>query len=327
VKLYSQYKFIITITIPDLYLKDIIDWALDAGSDLPLFVAADLRKLPALGMDAINLAKLVTDIADMRTEMGILKLSLAGRSDSNPGVVAEDSPSTDSDVIATHAPVVQHQSPPNHDPLDDPTTAEARSATDSNGASASSGVSAAANKAPASTASTEPAQGLDTDTTFAKVAASLGGTDSDGEGFQFQNNRRGRRNGRLQPSNPPPSQMPPTRRPARGSVREAAIEGSATNLHSLQAARRHTTGLTSASAGPNAGGLFITQVRSGTHFMAVKNHIFRRTGLRLRVISVRSRNEHHYASFRILCNRTELQRLLEPSLWPKGVFVKEFEDH
>ena len=95
------------------------------------------------------------------------------------------------------------------------------------------------------------------------------------------------------------------------------IIGSGTQTGSLRAAHRQ-------KAVSPEGGLFVSKLKAGTLFQDLKDHIFRFTGLRLRCIPIRSRNEHLYASFRVLCNAGELRRLLDSSLWPKGSLVCEF---
>ena len=165
-------------------------------------------------------------------------------------------------------------------------------------------------------------------TPYADVAASLNSTDSD---FVTVNHssRRPRRgptaltaataDSRSESESSSPPNRPQTQQHA--SIRDAGIEGNGSHLSSLQSARRSTS-LNS----PGPGGLFVTQLRPGTHFRDVRDHIFRQTGMRLKCLAVRSRNEHRYASFRVLCDAHELRRLLKPALWPKGCFVKKFEE-
>jgi hypothetical protein len=96
-----------------------------------------------------------------------------------------------------------------------------------------------------------------------------------------------------------------------------AIMGTLTGDGSLQAARQQKL------ASPD-GGLFVTKLKPGTQFQDVKSHIFRRCGLQLRCVPIRSRNDHLYASFRVLCNAYELKKLYVAEMWPKGSLVCEF---
>jgi hypothetical protein len=104
-------------------------------------------------------------------------------------------------------------------------------------------------------------------------------------------------------------------------IRDVAVQGTAAKGNSLQAARPRGH----ISSDTSGGGLFVTQVRPGTHYSALKDHIFAKTGLRLKCSSLRSRNDHLYSLFRVICNETELARLLSRSLWPRGIFIKKFE--
>ncbi|ELT94265.1 hypothetical protein CAPTEDRAFT_206866 [Capitella teleta] len=54
----------------------------------------------------------------------------------------------------------------------------------------------------------------------------------------------------------------------------------------------------------------------------MRDHLFRHAGLRFKCVPIRSRNDHLYASFRIVCNAGEMKRLLVPEMWPKGVIAR-----
>jgi len=310
-------------------MRDIYEVLQELGTsaDIPCFVAADLGRLPVLGMGAVNLAAMVADISDIKAEMAVLKAAMvqsssAARPPSTvPPIPPEDAAAPgghdvdlsdgDSDLASPDTDAASSTENDVHDANKD----------DDDDDPGSSG-------APVAVA--VPQEGSDNDDIAAAVDAAAGAWKTAKSTRKYSAAAAAAATASAQamarrPRNPPtrPGGIPApaanvnSKRP---TIRESGIEGCATKLMHLQAARPH------AASPPSSGGLFVTHLRPGTEFGVIKDHIFKHTGLRLKCIPLRSRNDFRYASFRVLCNNTELKKLMAPTLWPKGVFLKEFEE-
>lgn len=310
-------------------MKDILEWVSDLGSDLPCFAAVNLAKLPTVGTQHVNLAAIVADIADIKSQMASLRAPVSQPDLPSPPVMHSES---DSVTLAADG----HES---HDT--DATTPKTvvtvlnPSCTPAPSADNLEPEHEHAHRQPNETMTGEPASAASAaappsqTTSFADLVA--GSADSDFLPASSHNSRRQNwRNAASSASSSASSagsqlesSHPPNRRSNKRpvSIRESGIEGNGSYYNSLQAARPSTS-LNS----PGPGGLFVTQLRPGTNFKEVRDHIFRQTGMRLKCLAIRSRNEHRYASFRVLCDAHELQQLLRPALWPKGCFVKKFDE-
>jgi hypothetical protein len=299
-------------------MKDLMDWVLDLGTEIPCFAAVNLSKLPSMGMQHLNLAALVADVAAIKTEMASLRGSQAGSSSTEtasnlseprllqfkdddirpttsggtPTLSNSENVQNDGNSDATALKTVASEAPPAVE------TAQANTALPILQEERVEPVLPSVEEPAASTNMQEPRS-------YAELTAAAAYNVPRCDVRQRQ----------------APPQRHQTGRPQQhGRIRDAGIEGSGSGFGSLQAARR-------SQPRDLTGGLFITQLRPGTHFADVRNHVFRHTGMRLKCLAVRSRNEHYYSSFRIPCNPQELNRLLNPSLWPKDCFVKKFDDH
>lgn len=274
-------------------IKDIEEIMHELGTGIPCFVAANLSRLPVVGMGAINLAALVSDITNIKTEMMQLKDA----------------------VLQQGRPVPSAPPLPDEDDTSAQTTETETAVSDAgHDESAPMGSDNSGNSGSTSTSdSSSPSK------SFAAVTM-----DNLSDGFQTVRSRRRSApcpgGGRPAITSNRPSALASAKK--KPGIREAGVQGSGTNMNSLQAARPRAS---SRPVAPGSG-LFVTQLKPGTHYAAVKDHIFVKTGLRLKCITLRSRNDHLYASFRVLCNETELKRLMSPSLWPKGVYLKKFEE-
>ncbi|ELU02743.1 hypothetical protein CAPTEDRAFT_201559 [Capitella teleta] len=76
---------------------------------------------------------------------------------------------------------------------------------------------------------------------------------------------------------------------------EYVVIGSGTQTRSLKAAKHN-------SSTSNSDGIFVSRLRAGTTFNDMRDHLFHHAGLRLKYVPICSRNDHLYASFRIVCN-------------------------
>ena len=266
-------------------MKDIIEILHEMGSDVPSFVAMDLARVPFLGKDSINLAAVIQDIQIIKRELAEIK---------DQGLRPACSSVSTCDVLPA-----QNNSKTNED-SEQVTVLPESDGTDLEETAPKSAISAASDMV-TDTGPSATSSSSDDSPSFAAAAAI---NHSDETSYTMVKARRPRQKHGI------PQSVAPRQ--------DDVVIGNGGHHGSLRAAKREPR--------PNhEGGVFVTRVHAGTSFSIIKDHIFRETGLRLKCITIHSRNEHLYSSFRVLCDARDASRLLCPNIWPKGVLVRQYE--
>ena len=92
------------------------------------------------------------------------------------------------------------------------------------------------------------------------------------------------------------------------------IVGSGNSHHSIKVVPRGKD---------NQSSVFVSRLDPETSVNTLSEHVFSTTKLKLKGIKLRSRYDT-YASFRIFAPNNEVDKLLVPSIWPKGAIVRQF---
>ena len=74
---------------------------------------------------------------------------------------------------------------------------------------------------------------------------------------------------------------------------------------------------------PRGPGVFVSRLHPETKTNDLVVHIRSKTGLRLEVQQLQTRYRS-YSSFFVAIDRTTMDRLFDPKLWPSGALVKEY---
>ena len=333
-------------------ILDIIRLCHEVGSSVPVFVARDLSSLPTVSANCFDMALLMRDIEAMKLQL----LVLADMATVSRQIVAavetikKDRPVVD----ATHQPVdgpcivptVDKNDALLHDNVDDEVGIIA--ADGSNPAVSSPTFGRAdvevcvrsevdpptdAEDATASTiadvrdppAAPRPRQKDGSSKTLAQVVASSP-PPIDSRGFQHVTRQRRKNrlsyngtNGIASPINgngvassnnahPRVSKSHYSQTHVIGSGRQDATCG-------IQAAQRH--GRQSVT-----GGLFVSRVAANTSASSLRRYIKDCCGVNAKCYAIKTKFDS-YSSFRVLAD-AHLEKLLEPSIWPAGVLIRDF---
>ncbi|ELT93436.1 hypothetical protein CAPTEDRAFT_213740 [Capitella teleta] len=299
-------------------MTNILQLVHEMDTDVPCFVAVNLAKLPVLGMENINLAAMVADIVSLKKQMAELKCFVQ-RVDT---------------VESNRSPLVATVAAPHimNPPLDEsPTLNDSDSETDETfpktidscviqpNVDTDIAVNESHREALSAPASQTLSSGQQQQQRAADQLTSYVDAENRDEPFSVvppkrQHKQKASSSGQHAASNP-------LRGRRTNSTHHASHEDvvicSGTQTRSLKAAKHN-------SSTSNSDGIFVSRLRAGTTFNDMRDHLFRHAGLRLKCAPIRSRNDHLYASFRIVCNASEMKRLLVPEMWPKGVIARKF---
>ena len=92
------------------------------------------------------------------------------------------------------------------------------------------------------------------------------------------------------------------------------IVGSGNSYHSITVVPRGKD---------NQSSVFVSRLDPETFVNVLSEHVYSTIKLKLKGIKLRSRYDT-YASFRIFAPNNEVDKLLVPSIWPKGAIVRQF---
>ena len=333
-------------------ILDIIRLCHEVGSSVPVFVARDLSSLPTVSANCFDMALLMRDIEAMKLQL----LVLADMATVSRQIVAavetikKDRPVVD----ATHQPVDGPCIVPNvdkndallHDNVDDEVGIIA--ADGSNPAVSSPTFGRAdvevcvrsevdpptdAEDATASTiadvrdppAAPRPRQKDGSSKTLAQVVASSP-PPIDSRGFQHVTRQRRKNrlsyngtNGIASPinGNGIASSNNAHPRVSKSHYSQTHVIGSGRQdaTCAIQAAQRH--GRQSVT-----GGLFVSRVAANTSASSLRRYIKDCCGVNAKCYAIKTKFDS-YSSFRVLAD-AHLEKLLEPSIWPAGVLIRDF---
>ncbi|ELT87895.1 hypothetical protein CAPTEDRAFT_196327 [Capitella teleta] len=273
-------------------MTDILQLVHEMGTDVPCFVAVNLAKLPVLGMENNNLAAMVADIVSLKKQMAELKCFVQ-RVDT---VESNRSPLV-ATVAAPHIVNPSLDKSPTLNDSDSETDETFPKTIDSCVIQPNADTDIAQQQQQAADQLTSYVDAVNRDEPFSVVSP------------KRQYKKKAFLSGQHAASNPQRGRR--TNNTHRASHKDVVI-GSGTQTRSLKAAKHN-------SSTSNSDGIFVSRLRAGTTFNDMRDHLFRHAGLRLKCVPIRSRNDHLYASFRIVCNAGEMKRLLVSEMWPKGV--------
>ena len=333
-------------------ILDIIRLCHEVGSSVPVFVARDLSSLPTVSANCFDMALLMRDIEAMKLQLLVLAdmATVSRQIVAAVETITKDRPVVD----ATHQPVdgpcivptVDKNDALLHDNVDDEVGIIA--ADGSNPAVSSPTFGRAdvevcvrsevdpptdAEDATASTiadvrdppAAPRPRQKDGSSKTLAQVVASSP-PPIDSRGFQHVTRQRRKNrlsyngtNGIASPINgngvassnnahPRVSKSHYSQTHVIGSGRQDATCG-------IQAAQRH--GRQSVT-----GGLFVSRVAANTSASSLRRYIKDCCGVNAKCYAIKTKFDS-YSSFRVLAD-AHLEKLLEPSIWPAGVLIRDF---
>jgi hypothetical protein len=287
--------------------------SLDA-EHIPMFVAADLAKIPPLGPKNFDLSSIIKDVNALKEQMCVLKYTQAG-----PTSIA----------VAAPLPHAEDRSPsPSQDTF--PKTIDAQ---DKESDSDSSDSESECSNGDCDADSSDISSAHDEEEALQRM-------------IQITKQRRERRPRRLQTSHtanvvqkmqPPPPKLQALQ-PSRHnrSYSSVAIPETArrTNRNGAITGNGKGFALKAASRGPqkqqnrrvrSTTGIFVTRLSRATRFKDVANHVRHETGKTCRCETLTTRYDS-YRSFVIRCPPNVRQSLLQPRAWPGGVLAREFQE-
>ena len=336
-------------------ILDIIRLCHEVGSSVPVFVARDLSSLPAVSANSFDVALLVRDIEAMKLQLlGLADMSALSRQivaavesitkarpvESAPqqpvgstcivhaavkeGALLHDNVDNEIESIAADGSNQSVSSPTDIRPdVEVPVRCEV----DLTGSEDASVSTTAVNDVRDPPAAPRPRQNSDSVRSLAEVVASSP-PPTDSREFQHVTRHRSRNNrssnnsiaasnnsiaasnNGISASNKAHPRVSKTNSPTHviGSGRQGAA-------CCIQAAQRH--GRQSVT-----GGLFISRVAANTSASSLRRYIKDCCGVNAKCFAIKTKYDT-YSSFRVLAD-SHLDKLLEPSIWPAGVLIRDF---
>ena len=329
-------------------ILDIIRLCHEVGSSVPVFVARDLSSLPAVSANSFDVALLMRDIDAMKLQLlGLADMSAVSRQivaavesitkarpvESLPqrpvgstyivhaavkeGALLHDNVNNEIESIAAEGSNQSVSSPTDVRP---DVEVSVRCEVDLTGSEDASASTTAVNAVRYPPAAPRPRQNGDSVRSLAEVVASSP-PPTDSREFQHVTRHRSRNNrssinsiaatnNGILASNKAHPRVSKTNSPTHviGSGRQSAACG-------IQAAQRH--GRQSVT-----GGLFISRVAANTSASSLRRYNKDCCGVNAKCFAIKTKYDT-YSSFRVLTD-SHLDKLLEPSIWPAGVLIRDF---
>ena len=269
-------------------------------ANIPVYVAADLSKIPPVGPNNFNFSSIMNDVQTLKEQMCLLKKAV------DVNLAAHSALCSNSDATSNNNPVEEESPPPStsQEPLVQSSPTRVKEV-----ASMVNDVDSSDER----TTSDEEEEALEALVQNTKQRRKQRNISNHSQPHRAGNNRDSRPSA-LRSAHSTDVQKQPGKL-ITGSGRGFALKATAhrTEQNNGNPTVRTTTGI------------FVTRLAQATRPRDVAKHVRQETGQNCRCEPLTTRHDS-YRSFCIRCPARMRQTLLNPNVWPRGVLVREYKE-